>query len=453
MGVRRAKAQHGSCFLALLLASVGCAVAGSNPKGILRAAPTAAASGAPPVTSAAASAAPAASSAPAVATAASASSAPAVAAAASASSAPPAKPALTSAKPAPAQAVPEPKCPCTEPLETYRKRSRSSVKRGDWAGAWLALRAAWLGYPHTAELSTELGYIALRAGYLEQVTPLNQDAYGDAEATDGELRASVLFTQGLLEERRGNSLRAALLFQWSLEWRDHLATRLHLLPLPNPEQRCANPSSIVDFCDCNAASVARSEDPAVLPVTHACSKVADAVNQRYLVVEQTISRSLGSRTLLMLLEARPTGLALVRKLGDAYTPGAMGVSASATLDSINLQTIRAHQVLVVRTTTGEFDHNNAGAERMGSTSTVDVLCPVAATPLECSEPVQVRATTSYSLYKNVAPEGEPDDYRLSEDRSSFVDYGYTVAADGTLTPKKLKGDLKLEKPPLPIKIW
>lgn len=330
-------------------------------------------------------------------------------------------------------------------------RGRRLAAVEDWTGAYLAFRsAASVASQPLPEANAAAGYAALRAGHLDVATELNRQAFSDA-AGDDELRAKVAFNQGLGELQAQAALRAALLFDLSLQLREHPSVRAKLRGLPDVNAVCDRPSNMAELCECNARDA--GNDANLLPLeVDTCSVVGESSDKRFLAVHQlsTASESLSIPSELMLVERLPDGLHLQRYLEQVDA----GSTATPDVELVSITERRIHDrnLLVVRSRTTDFIKGNAGTELTTYTQTSEVLCVVDAAPADCKRPLMLRMEEATTQFVR-KPRGDDWSWEAEPRSSEFVQYDYSISSDGWLTPNKQGGKLLWDDAPQRLRLW
>jgi hypothetical protein len=338
-------------------------------------------------------------------------------------------------KPLPAQ-----DCAKAEDEGKYLAHARRLEAKKDWSGAWVAMhgRSTCGGELRPAAALAELAYIGFRAGYVEEALQINAEAFAQS-LTDPALGATILFNQGLIEEAQGLRLRAAASFARAQVLDDTPAVRQHLGKLPDFERTCQAPPTVEAYCECQALASNTAELFEAIGYDARCDVKAKVLNGRFLAIHGYYGNAhypSRNHEEMLFVEHRGGAYRTLAVLGEAFSPGSMGITGETQFHQLRLQQVHGHALVIARASSHAYDQNGGGIERMADALTADVLCDYGASTVRCSDRVVVK---SEHWYRKEMTDEELAEGAKPIETNEVTSFGYTIDAKGTLHRKRLTG--------------
>lgn len=333
------------------------------------------------------------------------------------------------------------------------RRGQSHVGAKRWAEAAQAYEEALRVAPTDGAVLCELGFVAWRAGDYDKAEAANLRALSFVH--EPNLRAKVLFNQGLVHESKGQKPAAAQRFAESLALRKNDTVEKHLREIDKDKVvkadarepvPCAREFPNVNaLCGCLKAEAEKdrgpsgSDEPLVCATEKAKSPSGDLFSIK-------IGREMMGERDHIAVAKTEKGVFPIGMLGRDFEPGAFGVHNEATVTSVEETTIDGRKVWLVRSSQSNFDQNMAGLEQYQDTIKLLTFClpQTADKPPSC--PVQyatdIHATLSYPDFDEMSAE---DRAEQKERRKGAYDRRTLLAHDvsgGVVNVKLTKGSAK-----------
>ncbi len=389
----------------------------------------------------------------------------AVAASASAAkSAPPAAAAAPSAKKpgdgkATAKATAEEKVTVEKRAEYKKMMTEGRKLAGEkkWVEATKAFEAALAANPGDPRALAELGYAAYHADDLRKATATNAKAL--EAATDPQLKAQVLFNEGMVAEKQNNKELAKKSYEASLKLRPNTTVEKRLTDLGGALVRTCDKSypTIDALCTC----LKTNEKESIMSIgasSFACTEKPQTVPGLTVLrwggggdADET-----GEHPWLLLAKAAD-GWRKVAELGSDYSPGAFGVNNETSVDRVTSKTIDGRTVAEISWSQHDYDANMAGLEAETYDTknvTICILGPVPKCPVTI--PVEETSAVIYPL----EPEDDEAKKEIAEmkkenpEKSDTKTATYTIDGTGLVTVKETKGSRPFLAPLVKgVKLW
>jgi tetratricopeptide (TPR) repeat protein len=334
-------------------------------------------------------------------------------------------------------------------------REHSQAKR--WADSVASFDKALALAPMDGSALCDLGYVAYHAGDYAKAEAANHRALSFVHEPD--IRARVLFNQGMVFEAKQNKAEAARYYQDSLALRPNATVekRLKALSTTPPSTASASFSPTIDLpcqegfpntkamCAC-LIRAAEKDRPQIVqddPIECEPEKPKSAKGDLFTVIVGP--KQLGEK-LHLAVSASSDGMRPVAILGRDFEPGAFGVHNEATVKLIDEQTIGGKPVFVIRSQQLNTDHNMAGLEQYADTTDLVTYCVPNASGKGIHCPLQlpslVHATLSYPDFDELDP---ADKKEQAERRKGAYDRRTELShdlVDGRVQVKLVKGSAK-----------
>jgi tetratricopeptide (TPR) repeat protein len=332
-------------------------------------------------------------------------------------------------------------------------REHSGAKR--WADAVASFDRALALAPMDGSALCDLGYVAYHAGDFAKAEAANTRALSFVHEPD--IRARVLFNQGMVFEAKQNKAEAARYYQDSLALRPNATVAKRLAALSATPASASAFSPTVDLpcqegfpntkamCAC-LIRAAEKDRPQIMqddPIVCEPEKAKSAKGELFTVIVGP--QQLGEK-LHLAVSASSEGMRPVAILGRDFEPGAFGVHNEATVTLIDEQTIDGKPVFVVRSQQLNTDHNMAGLERYADTTDLVTYCVPNASGKGLHCPLQlpslVHATLSYPDFDEL---DAADKKEQAERRKGAYDRRTELSHDlsgGRVQVKLVKGSAK-----------
>lgn len=334
-------------------------------------------------------------------------------------------------------------------------REASGAKR--WADSVAAFDKALAIAPMDGSALCDLGYVAYHAGDYPKAEAANTRALSFVHEPD--IRARVLFNQGMVFEAKQNKAEAARYYQDSLSLRPNATVekRLKALSAATSAKPSTSFSPTVDLpcqegfpntkamCACLIRE-AEKDRPSVVednPIDCEPEKVKSAKGELFTVI---VGPQMMGERLHLAISASSDGMRPVAILGRDFEPGAFGVHNEATVSLVDEQTIDGKPVFVIRSQQANSDHNMAGLEQYADTTDLVTYCVpnTSGKGLHCplQIPTLVHASLTYPDFDGMSPE---DKKEQAERRKGAYDRRTELSHDlsgGRVQVKLVKGSAK-----------
>ncbi len=326
-----------------------------------------------------------------------------------------------------------------------------------WAASVTAFEAALAANPGDPRALAELGYAAYHADDLAKAAATNTKAL--EAATDPQLRAQVLFNEGMVAEKQNNKDLAKKSYEASLKLRPNTTVEKRLTDLGGAVVGTCDKSypTIDALCTClktnekdsimslEAATFACTEKPQTVPGLTVLRWGAGGDADEY-----------GEHPWILLAKAAD-GWRKVADLGSDYSPGAFGVNNETSVDSVTSKTIDGRTVAEITWYQHDYDANMAGLEAETYDTKNVTICVLGPVP-KCAVTIPVEETSAV-IYP-IEPEDDEAKKEIAEmkkenpEKSDTKTATYTIDGTGLVTVKETKGSRPFLAPLVKgVKLW
>jgi hypothetical protein len=333
------------------------------------------------------------------------------------------------------------------------RSGQTHVREKRWAEAARAYEEALTLSPTDGSTLCELGFVAWKAGDYTKAEAANLRALTFVH--EPNLRAKVLFNQGLVHESKGQKAEAAKRFEESLALRANATVEKHLRDIdkdkvvkaPEPEKVPCPRSfrSVAEACTC-LVDDAKGDPAAALPDNPIlCTPEKTRTSDDELTTLKVGPEMLGERIHYAIAKTKD-GFTPVAVLGRDFEPGAFGVHNEATVKGIETRELDGRKVFVIRSEQSNFDQNMAGLEQYQDVTQLVTYC-LAKTPTEgprcpVQAPTDIHSTLAYPDFDEMSAE---DKKEQKERRKGAYDRRVLLAhtlLGGAVAVKLTKGSAK-----------
>lgn len=325
-------------------------------------------------------------------------------------------------------------------LRAAIRDGRGKTRRGDHAGALADFRRALAIDAQSARLRCEAGYVAFRAGQLDDAERWIQLALGRLPSDPPDALknpvAMCLFNAGLVYEARDRKTDAREAWTRSLALRPNATVqrRLDALGAAEAPTRVALTGSFEtiarrlrdEYCEGGSAGFVREDlescdqiEENLRAPTGTSSPAFDAR-----LVEHSVTVLGGDMTAMLVVKAGEQTRAV--HVASLYDPGTMGMSASYDVQRFELVDLipGGSPELVLQVSQNENDEDMGVCERTGGTDLRTWVCGLVDGAIHCAA-LPMESTGYFERDDGCCEEGDECDPPMSETSG----YRYTLAFD------------------------
>lgn len=326
-----------------------------------------------------------------------------------------------------------------------------------WAESTKAFEAALAANPGDPRALAELGYAAYHADDLAKATATNTKAL--EAATDPQLKAQVLFNEGMVAEKQNNKDLAKKSYEASLKLRPNATVEKRLADLGGAAVRTCDKSypTIDALCTC----LKTNEKDSIMSIgasSFACTEKPQTVPGLMVLRWGGGGDADGSGEHPWILLAKAAdGWRKVADLGSDYSPGAFGVNNETTVDSVTSKTIDGRTVAEITWSQHDYDANMAGLEAETYDTKNVTICVLGPVP-KC--PITIPVEETSAVIYPIEPEDDEAKQEIAElkkenpEKSETKTAIYTIDGTGLVTVKETKGSRPFLAPLVKgVKLW
>lgn len=322
-----------------------------------------------------------------------------------------------------------------------------------WAEAVTRFEEAVAARPGDPRALAELGYAQHHAGDDKKARETNQKAL--AAASDANLRAQILFNEGLVDEKLGDKEAARAHYLASYKLRANETVKKRLLAVGGLVGPCDGVFPTVE--DIRGCLFTKALDDLGLPPAPGeklgFQRKVEHPSMLLHVFKWGPGLDLdgGGGHPQLLIAKVPKGFRKVADLGSDYEPGAFGVHNEARFTGFADEAVGAHKIVKVSWEQADVDANMAGLQTYSLLTRNVTLCVLGDAQHETTCPVTVPIEEVDELTYMEGLTGEDkdavDEVQKSEPPYKKVSSAtFTIGADGTVKAKETAGKRKALEP-------